>query len=273
MGVHDDGVQTTPADAPEELRAAVAEYGWVVVSAPAQDDLPESTSTVGLTGRGLPELLVLGLERDVAGALLHELATRLLDGEIVVDGETVPDLVEGSADPTLDGMIIPDVALPAVAVYGDRVLVRQLLWPDADGLLPGDEGFAHDDLQPLLPGWPVEGDADDDLDGDVDGDADLEGDPEGDVDWPLALDPHTEVLTSRPAAVDGFPVLMAYREADGGWLFLDGAHDFAEEQAVAECLHDVVERDSGLIDVLAALEPGDMAERDAPGAPWRFDQW
>lgn len=255
-------VQTTPTGASDELRAAVADCGWVLVSSPPQEDLPASTSTVGLTGRGLPELLVVGLERDVAGALLHELATRLLDGEQVFDGEPVPDLVDGSPDPTLDGTVIPDVALPAVALYGDSVRVRQLLWPDAAGLLPGDEGFAHDDLQPLVPGWPED---------DETGEGAEEG--TGSADWPLALDPHTDVLTSKPAAQDGFPVLMAYREADGGWLFVDGVHDFVEEKAVQECLHDAVERDPALVEVVAALEPGDMAERDAPGTPWRFDQW
>jgi hypothetical protein len=240
---------------PSELHEAVHEHGWLVVTMPLGEALPEATSTVGLTARGLPELVVVGLPAESAGALLHEVASRLTSGVRVPDGEPVPGLLQDGTDPCLDEPVRPHVALPAADLYGDAVVVRQLVWADVEGRMPGDPGFAHPELQPLVPGDPL-GVADDDL-------------PR---EWPLQHDPHTEVLCSLPS-VRGEPVLMVCRETDGGWLFLDGASDFVEGEAVQECLHDVLERDLTLLDVAARLEPGDMADRDRPGLPWRWGRW
>ena len=249
----------------DDLHRAVEEQGWLVVTAPLADDLPDATTTVGLTARGLPELAVVGLGHEAGGALLHEVATRLTSGQVLGDGEPVPALVEGGADPCLDEPVGPHVLLPAADLDGDDVLVRQLVWADAEGRLPGDDGFAHEDLQPLVPGEPLP----------VAGEEPAAADDDDDLprEWPLPHDPHTPVLTSRPAAVDGLPVLMAYREDDGGWLFVDGVSDFDEDAAVQECLHDALERDLGLIAVAAKLQPGDMAQRDAPGTDWTYERW
>lgn len=249
----------------DHLHRAVEEHGWLVITAPLGDGLPDATSTVGLTARGLPELAVVGLGHDTGGALLHEVATRLTAGQVLPDGEPVPDLLDGGTDPCLDEPVRPQVLLPAADLYGDAVLVRQLVWADADGRLPGDDGFAHEDLQPLVPGDPVAAQEEEA--------PALEEDDDLPREWPLSHDPHTPVLTSRPAAVDGRPVLMAYREEDGGWLFVDGVSDFDEASAVQECLHDALERDLGLIAVAAKLQAGDMAQRDAPGTTWRYERW
>lgn len=238
----------------DQLHAAVAEHGWLVVSGRLAD-LPQVTSTVGLTARGLPELAVVGLDEQTGGALLHELAGRLAVGQVPADGAQVDGLLDAGAPPCLDEPVRPHVHLPAADLYGDAVVVRQLVWPDAEGRLPGDDGFAHADRQSLLPGDPLDAPAPDD---------DLPRE------WPLPLDPHTPVLSSRPSAADGAPVLTAYREADGGWLFLDDVADFDEAAAVAECLHDALERDLALVDVVRRLQPSELAERDRPGMPWRF---
>jgi hypothetical protein len=235
----------------DELHSAVAEHGWLVVSGPLGDALPQVTSTVGLTARGLPELAVSGLDADTGGALLHELAGRLADGEVVEDGAPVHDLLDG-ADPCLDEPVRPAVALPAGDLYGDAVVVRQLVWPDAEGRLPGEPGFAHPALQPLLPGEPLV--------------APDDGLPSQ---WPLQHDPHTEVRSARPVVEQGLPVLLVLRDPDGGWWFLDGVSDLVEDEAVAECLHDSLERDLTLVDAVARLEPGDEADRDRRGTPWR----
>lgn len=238
----------------DELHRRVEEHGWLVVSGPLGADLPAATSTVGLTARGLPELAVVGLDPATGGALLHEVAARLTSGRVLVDGDPVPGLLDAGTDPCLDEPVRPLVPLPAADLYGDAVVVRQLVWADAQGRLPGDPGFAHPDLQPLVPGEPLSGPADDTP-----------------REWPLEHDPHTEVRTSFPAAVHGEPVLIVCRDDDGGWLFLDGASDFVEARAVPECLHEALERDLSLVDAVARLAPGDTAERDRPGLPWRFE--
>ena len=195
----------------QDLHRAVEEHGWLVVTAPLGEGLPDATSTVGLTAQGLPELAVVGLGHSVGGALLHEVATRLTSGQVLPDGEPVPGLVDTGADPCLDEPVRPHVLLPAADLYGDDVAVRQLVWADAEGRLPGDEQFAHTEQQPLVPGDPLgaAGDAEATED-----DAAAVTDDDLPREWPLPHDPHTPVLTSRPA-YEGLPVLMAYREADG----------------------------------------------------------
>jgi len=241
-----------PVDA---LHRAVQEHGWLVVSGSLGDARTRVTTTVGLTARGLPELAVAGLDADTGGALLHELAGRLAGGQLVDDGAPVRDLLASGADPCLDEPVRPALTLPAADLYGEAVVVRQLVWADAEGRLPGDPGFAHADLQPLLAGEPVEAPQD-----------------ELPREWPLRLDPHTEVRSSRPVAELAWPVLVVCRDDDGGWLFLDGASDYVDRHSVGECLHDALERDLTLIDVAAQLEPGDTAERDRPGLPWRYER-
>jgi hypothetical protein len=236
---------------PDDLHREVAQHGWLVVSAPLGQALPEATSTVGLTARGLPELVVVGLPDVVGGALLHELAGRLAAGRPLPDGEPVPDLVQGPA-PVLEQPVRPLVPLPAGDLYGAAVVVRQLLWADAEGRLPGDGGFSHADLQLRLPAEPVDA-------------------PQDDLprEWPLPLDPHTPVRTSSPVARLGRPVLQVHRDVDGGWLFLEG-FAAAGGPGVAECLHDALERDLSLVEVAGRLGPGEGADRDRPGLPWRY---
>ncbi|HWG93972.1 MAG TPA: DUF4262 domain-containing protein [Mycobacteriales bacterium] len=231
------------------LREAVAASGWVVVDGPG-----DAASTAGLTARGLPELVVLGLPAETGGALLHALGTRLAAGERLVDGEPVPGLLDGPP-PVLVRVTAP-VPAPATELYDDVVL-RQLVWPDAEGRYPWHAGFAHD--QPVLgppPPPPVS----------------LAEAGTALPSWPLAEDPHTPVLTARPVAA-GAPALLVLRDDDGGLRLLDGESDFDPSAAVEECLHDAVDRDPSLVAAVAAVEPGQAAERDAAGDPWTVADW
>jgi hypothetical protein len=242
----------------DDLRSAVRTHGWVVASSPADGARPDTTSTVGLTARGLAELVVLGLPDDVGGALLNELAARIVDGAPTDDGVPLPDLLDGAAAPvllTVDGAV---AGVPACEVY-DEVRLRQLVWPDADGRFPWHPGFAHPDLQPLM--------------------ADPPPTPAPHVDaappaeWPLDDDPHRAVLTSRHVAESGSVVLMVVHTEEGELRFLDGASDFDPTAAVAECLHDALARDLTLAEAVRPLQPGRVAERDGQDDAWRFDDW
>ena len=219
----------------EQLRQAVDAHGFVVVREPEA----EASSTAGLTASGLPELVVLGLPAEVAHALLDELARRLLAGEDPDDGAPLPDLLEGPA-PVLLTVTTPVDGSPAAGLYGELVRMRQLVWPDPEGRLPWHEG-ADTAAQPLL-GTPPE--------------------------WPLEEDPHLQVLTSRPVALDGQPVLLVQRTDDGELRFLDGTSDFDPDRAAVECLHDALERDLSLLAAVRLVAEGETAERDDLGAPW-----
>jgi hypothetical protein len=245
---------------PDDLRRAVAEHGWVVVTTPARGDRPTVTSTVGLTEQDVPELVVLGLPEEIAGALLHEVAERLLADFGEDDGVPLPDLLDGEGDPTLVTVHGPVVGLPACELYGQDLFLRQLVWPDAEGRLPWHPGFAHPDLQPLMAEPPLPHAQV------TTASADL---PE----WPLPDDPHVQVLTSRKVAEQGLPVLLVTCTDDSELWFLDGVSDFDEDAAVVECLHEALERDLTLVDAVRPLQPGQVAERNAVGEPWTLDEW
>lgn len=236
-----------------DLRRALDEHGWLVVDGP-----DGAASTVGLTTRGLPELVVLGLPAEVGGALLHDLAERLLHGDLadveVADGEPVDGLLDGRPPVLLT--VRQDLPSPAAGVFGTARL-RQLVWPDRDGRMPWDPGFAHADLQPLLAGPPAEPVA-----------LDPDADP-----WPLAEDPHLQVLSSRAVAEQGAPVLVVVRTPTGELHFLDGGSDFSPARAVVECLHDTLGRDRSLAEPVRGLADGTAAERDAVGSAWRVETW
>lgn len=222
---------------PEALRRAVGEHGWVVVSTPATRGRPASSSTVGLTELGMAELVVLGLADDVGGALVREVAARLAQGELVPDGVPLAGVLDSGA-PMLAPVAGEVVGLPACDLYGGAVRFRQLAWPDGEGLLPWQPGFAHPDLQPALA---------------------------------IAADgPHTQVLTSRKV-VAGAPALMVVR--DEGLRLLDGVSDFDPHAAIVECLHDAVDRDPSIGEAVASVGEGEVAGRDAPGRPWRVASW
>jgi hypothetical protein len=238
----------------EDLRRAVDEHGWVVVSSPAGGGRPTVSSTVGLTDQSLPELVVLGLPEQVGGALLHELVERELAGFGSPDGVPVPDLLEGGTDPVLIPVVGQVSGVPACEVYGDAVRLRQLAWPDDAGLLPWEPGFAHPDLQPVMGEPPHEGAAD------------L-------GDWPLPDDPHLQVLSSPAVAEGGADVLLVVCTDDGELRFLDGGSDFDPDAAVVECLHDALARDLTLVDAVRPLLQGQVAERDQVGAAWRIGDW
>jgi hypothetical protein len=231
-----------------ELRAALDEHGWVVVDSPG-----DASSTVGLTARGLPELVAIGLPSEVAGALLREVAERLLAGDDLADGAALEGLLDGPAPVLLT--VERELASPAAEVYGADVRLRQLVWPDADGRMPWDDGFAHPDLQPLLAEPP-----DDRLDPDADP-------------WPLPEDPHLQVLSSRSVVHDAAPVLVVVRTGSGELQFLDGVSDFTPSRAVVECLHEALERDRSLVDAVRQLDDGTAAERDAVGDAWEIGDW
>ncbi|MGC4885758.1 DUF4262 domain-containing protein [Micromonospora sp. DT227] len=131
--------------------------GWAVTLVhPDADDAGDSTPfayTVGLTAHGHPELLIAGLDPATAQQLLNDLATRVYDrAERFSDGQRVGDLIAGHDAVIIDGTAT-DQLYPgaAIARYDQQVRLQQILWPDPQGHLPGEAGYAYPpSVQPVI---------------------------------------------------------------------------------------------------------------------------
>lgn len=70
----------------KQLRALIAEHGWAVVG--VEHDFVPFAYTVGLTEKGLPELLLEGIGPMTGGqAILNELAERQIKAGAFEDGQ------------------------------------------------------------------------------------------------------------------------------------------------------------------------------------------
>ncbi|MEV0003502.1 DUF4262 domain-containing protein [Micromonospora sp. NPDC050980] len=120
--------------------------GWAVTLVhPDADDSTPFAYTVGLTAHGYPELLIAGLDLTIAQQLLNDLATRVYDrAERFTDGQRVSDLIAGYDAVIIDGTATNELYPgAAIARYDQRVRVQQIMWPDPQGLFPGDAGYAY----------------------------------------------------------------------------------------------------------------------------------
>jgi hypothetical protein len=128
----------------QQLLADIAENGVHVVHVPQTDEQPEYSYTVGLwESFGQPEVLVFGLEEEVAEDLLNVVAD-----EASEDAKFLPDSKH-------DGLLVgyparffvvaqPQYAalVPQIgwAYAGEVVPVVQLVWPDKQGRWPWEDG-------------------------------------------------------------------------------------------------------------------------------------
>lgn len=139
------------------LRDTIRDHGWAVQY--VESDRRPFAYTVGLHGRGLPELLITGLPADTACRVLNSLAHMIVD-----DGTTLaPAMHIDYQDRFLIEVVEvehPDVHLRyAVELFGPRVRALQMVWADDKGRWPWDSGWGHGRRrQPVLgvrPDWPT----------------------------------------------------------------------------------------------------------------------
>ncbi|PZF84006.1 DUF4262 domain-containing protein [Jiangella anatolica] len=126
------------------LRDTVRRHGMAVQYAAGA---PPFAYSVGLFGLGHPELLVYGLDLQSSAWVLNHLGERVRDGERFGPGR--PLRLHGWSHrlqlfPFHDGEE-PAVLGSAQRFYGrgpaDPVPALQLIWDDADGRFPWDEGY------------------------------------------------------------------------------------------------------------------------------------
>lgn len=126
----------------EVVLPTVARHGWMVQVVLGDRLRAPLAYTVGLTVRGLPELVVTGVDDQPAAALLNAVAAELLHhGRRLRHGGS---LALSSTGPRVEVVQLPapDAHLvTALEVYGPAVRGLQLVWADDSGLWPWDRGF------------------------------------------------------------------------------------------------------------------------------------
>ncbi|WP_244170556.1 DUF4262 domain-containing protein [Amycolatopsis tolypomycina] len=134
----------------KRLRAGVADRGWLVQGVAAAGPYPPWAYTIGLSGYGLPELVVTGLPALAAGSLLNTLAARSLHGPPFSAGDRVP-LREGPLVEVVE-LAEPSAHLHfAVALYGPEIRALQAVHADAQGRWPWSSDFRDGEGgQPVL---------------------------------------------------------------------------------------------------------------------------
>ena len=136
---HPDATFADYAD--EVLQPIIDRCGWAVQGVGGSRIHAPFSYTVGLTLRGLPELVITGKKPVEAGRILNGIAQRTLvgpgAGERVVGFEVVV-------------LPHPEAHLfVATGLFGERrVSAVQLVWADARGVWPWEVG--HRGVQPVL---------------------------------------------------------------------------------------------------------------------------
>ncbi|MCU7806895.1 MAG: DUF4262 domain-containing protein [Candidatus Thiodiazotropha sp. (ex Semelilucina semeliformis)] len=134
----------------------IEEYGCHVMHIFAEDNLPRFTYSVGIYGKTKqPELIVMGLKREVAHTLVNDYSSFVKEGRVFNPGEYYSDFLDG-----YDVTFI-EVAKEHYEEYfgwdiwyykGKSFPVLQLVFPDKSGVWPWEERASEDFkwYQPLL---------------------------------------------------------------------------------------------------------------------------
>lgn len=127
---------------------------------------PPWAYTIGNTDRGMPEIVMTGLDPRLMHQLLNDAAEKRIDeekplvaGDFVSEIAGVPLRVDAVHPSQIEGMMQQAVYREIRSGRNHRAITAvQLVWPDAKGIYPGEPGCtkAVEEMQPLLSGPFVE---------------------------------------------------------------------------------------------------------------------
>lgn len=141
-------------DYERSIVANVEGYGWHCTSVrPSKgDDSPPYTYTVGLHhSYGQPEFIVFGLSSDVAHDILSLLASAAQAGEMYPLDTPCGEIIDGfeCAFVAVPRSLYREYVYSALWFYANEDFpLYQLVWPDADGRYPWNQGYRHDPKHP-----------------------------------------------------------------------------------------------------------------------------
>ncbi|KDN23272.1 DUF4262 domain-containing protein [Amycolatopsis rifamycinica] len=119
----------------DRLRGGVAARGWLVQGVERTGPYPSWAYTIGLSGYGLPELVVTGLPILAAGTLLNAMAAHVLHDSPPGPGDRIP-LDDGRLLEVVE-LAEPSAHLVfAAALYGPEIRALQVVHADAKGRFP-----------------------------------------------------------------------------------------------------------------------------------------
>ncbi|MDT7803783.1 MAG: hypothetical protein QOI78_7216 [Actinomycetota bacterium] len=123
-----------------QLREGVADRGWLVQGVEGARPYPPWAYTVGLSGYGLPELVVTGLPLRAAANLLNDMASHSVHAAPPDPGERIP--LRGGPRIEVVPLAEPSAHLVfAVALYGPEIRALQLVHADDQGRWPWSPDF------------------------------------------------------------------------------------------------------------------------------------
>lgn len=237
-----------------DIDADIKKYDLSVVFINEDEEAPCFAYSIGLYHSFKhPEIIVFGLDQELAGWIINELAQRIKAGERCDVDREYAGVLEGyncifrQAPKDCYGEYFGY----ATAFYkGDDFPVLQLVWPDKENKWPWEIDFNHRWIwtQPLLEHWP---------------------DEKTKSHWVFDEPRNLAVFTTSRVLDENYPILLVYHDDEGDWQFLCGTTD-APEQCKHICLNDIVERDPSVNDI-ADLPPGWLAWRENGGAAWRCE--
>lgn len=136
----------TPADDRDrKVLADVAEYGWTVMGITKDHSGPGFAFSIGLFHTlGHPEILIMGLPAEVAHQLINDMGDAIRAGERFEAGRRYDDIAAGFplAFVAMDERYYREYLGYALWFYrGPNFPVLQCLWPDKEGLFPGEPGY------------------------------------------------------------------------------------------------------------------------------------
>ncbi|MBB1400090.1 DUF4262 domain-containing protein [Pseudoalteromonas sp. SG44-8] len=140
----------------KEIVRIIEKYGCYVTSVFDPDgESPNFTYSTGITDTyGAPELIIIGLNTDLAQSIVNNYAGRLKNGEEFTIGEFYEGFLEGF-DVTFSGVSLKnkkEYMLSACWYNADEFEALQLVYPTTSGVWPWDADASESflSIQPSL---------------------------------------------------------------------------------------------------------------------------
>ena len=136
----------------------VIEYKCHIIGIPEDDEGPSYSFSIGLYLHfNHPEIVIFGLNHEVAGTVINEICRVVEKGRRFQNQEITNELFVNSSATTIDvhPKFYKDFFGTALWFYrsiGDKFPFMQVVWPDKQGCFPwnSDSDKKSRDLQPIL---------------------------------------------------------------------------------------------------------------------------